>query len=626
MTDKLNFSYFRSKTNGNEVLQNNVNSKIFENLFAHNIFINALTHNILTGLQGGQANEYYHLTSAEYTGTGTGVFVRKDTPLLTGTPTVNHALVNLYQFVVGATTNDNYLGVRYSATAVNGAGYISHRARGTESTPTKVTANDVLGGLYAKGYYQIGAPPSEGWSANVGAFRILAYQDFEAGRGSFMDWATTANNGTYRTVRMYLDQDGSLTVGTVKGGASGTPGSIYSGNINIGHTTLSTDGFISITSKAKAYIDLIADYDNSSETDTAYIKMSQDNAANIAFAGMVSTDNKLPDDSALTGTIANMAVFGTSSTIGSGAGTGGIGLLSNGNLIFRHYGNWSNRRMEFFSQYDAISLNVYSDTLNFSAGQIGNRYGGTLASPTKVTSGMVLMGIYGAGYQETTSALTLNVGSIRLVASQDFTSTTAGTYWDFAVTNTGEAARVIKAKLEFSKMTFGGTSGTFDLVPYTNGGGALGTTALSWSDLFIASGGVINFNNGDMTITHGSNILTFAGGTTSFDDINATTGSFSELIKYSVDATVTASTTQSQGERPLTKEINNISVCANDNDVVTLPVAVPGYRVTVINSSAKILQIFPASGDDLGAGVNTSTTLAAGQKRLFESYDTTNYR
>jgi hypothetical protein len=36
----------------------------------------AAQHKDLAGLQGGQANEFYHLTSAEYTGTGTGAFVR----------------------------------------------------------------------------------------------------------------------------------------------------------------------------------------------------------------------------------------------------------------------------------------------------------------------------------------------------------------------------------------------------------------------------------------------------------------------------------------------------------------------------------------------------------------------
>ena len=41
-------------------------------------------HNLLTGFQGGTSSQYYHLTSVEYTGTGTGVFVRKDSAELTG--------------------------------------------------------------------------------------------------------------------------------------------------------------------------------------------------------------------------------------------------------------------------------------------------------------------------------------------------------------------------------------------------------------------------------------------------------------------------------------------------------------------------------------------------------------
>lgn len=42
----------------------------------------AADHNSLAGLQGGQASEYYHATSADYTGTGTGVFARKTSPAL----------------------------------------------------------------------------------------------------------------------------------------------------------------------------------------------------------------------------------------------------------------------------------------------------------------------------------------------------------------------------------------------------------------------------------------------------------------------------------------------------------------------------------------------------------------
>lgn len=41
-----------------------------------------IDHNQLFGLQGGQSAQYYHLTSSEYTGTGTSTFVRQNTPTL----------------------------------------------------------------------------------------------------------------------------------------------------------------------------------------------------------------------------------------------------------------------------------------------------------------------------------------------------------------------------------------------------------------------------------------------------------------------------------------------------------------------------------------------------------------
>jgi hypothetical protein len=50
-----------------------------------------------------------------------------------------------------------------------------------------------------------------------------------------------------------------------------------------------------------------------------------------------------------------------------------------------------------------------------------------------------------------------------------------------------------------------------DLSPSSNNLGSLGTSSLGWSGLFVASGGAINFNAGDITITHSSNLLTFAG-------------------------------------------------------------------------------------------------------------------
>ena len=37
-----------------------------------------------------------------------------------------------------------------------------------------------------------------------------------------------------------------------------------------------------------------------------------------------------------------------------------------------------------------------------------------------------------------------------------------------------------------------------------------------WSDLFLASGAVINFNNGDVTATHAANALAFAGASSGY--------------------------------------------------------------------------------------------------------------
>lgn len=42
-------------------------------------------------------------------------------------------------------------------------------------------------------------------------------------------------------------------------------------------------------------------------------------------------------------------------------------------------------------------------------------------------------------------------------------------------------------------------------------GGALGSATLMWSDLFLASGAVINFDNGNLTLTHSAATLTFTG-------------------------------------------------------------------------------------------------------------------
>lgn len=68
--------------------------------------------------------------------------------------------------------------------------------------------------------------------------------------------------------------------------------------------------------------------------------------------------------------------------------------------------------------------------------------------------------------------------------------------------------------------TFTTSITTPSVLATANDSGALGASGTAFSDLFLASGGVINWATGDVTITHSANTLSFAGATSGyrFDD------------------------------------------------------------------------------------------------------------
>lgn len=107
---------------------------------------------------------------------------------------------------------------------------------------------------------------------------------------------------------------------------------------------------------------------------------------------------------------------------------------------------------------------------------------------------------------------------------------------------------------------------------------------------------------------------------------NGTSWEEDNSILGSVSAGLTASTTQTQGQLPLTSIINQISTCANVNDATTLPTAVKGMQVVVVNDGANALQVFPASGDTIdGGSADASVTTAAGKRVIFWAINATDW-
>lgn len=96
-------------------------------------------------------------------------------------------------------------------------------------------------------------------------------------------------------------------------------------------------------------------------------------------------------------------------------------------------------------------------------------------------------------------------GAVR-VAHVGITATAA--VFGSAAYNFGASTPVEFAVDGTSKVVLNASS----LSPAASDGVALGTSSLMYSDLFLASGAVVNFNAGDVTLTHSSNLLTVGGG------------------------------------------------------------------------------------------------------------------
>ena len=213
--------------------------------------IAATDHNSLANLQGGTASEYFHLTSVEYTGTGTGNFVRSNGPVLTGAPTAPTAALGTNTTQIATTA---FVLANAGSLPSPVAGWLHDDGTGvhTWTTPTysQVGAPSTTG-TGASGTWGISVTGKAATVTSVTSAQVTSALGYtpvnkagDSGIGNLSMGALTATTGTFpssaavSTTPLYLTNDygapASPATSGIIFGRSGIPFASISGGQQVG--------------------------------------------------------------------------------------------------------------------------------------------------------------------------------------------------------------------------------------------------------------------------------------------------------------------------------------------------------------------------------------------------------
>jgi hypothetical protein len=173
----------------------------------------------------------------------------------------------------------------------------------------------------------------------------------------------------------------------------------------------------------------------------------------------------------------------------------------------------------------AAQIRLYEDTdagSNYTAFRVGTQAGDlTYTLPTALGSaGEVLTDVAGDGvlsWESGGGGLTVGTTTITSGTDTRILYNNAGTLGEYTLTGTGTVVAMQTAP------TFATSITTPSVLATADDSGALGASGTAFADLFLASGGVINWNAGNFTLTHSAGLLT-ANGAITGTTLTGTTG------------------------------------------------------------------------------------------------------
>lgn len=218
------------------------------------------------------------------------------------------------------------------------------------------------------------------------------------------------------------------------------------------------------------------------------------------------TWNKTNDTLAIAGaSSANYRLFLTTSDDGNLGSAIGLRQISatpaaGDSQTINFLANDSGGNLTTYATFSAAIIDP-TDTAESGTGYFKTMNAGTLRQPLVVGStGSVVINGIAVGDSTVGDGVVQSTGNNDLILRTGNTTTGSITIAD------GADAHITLTPNGVGTIKLDGNA-----TPVTNDDGSLGTGTLSWSDLFLASGGIINFNNGNLTLTHSAGTLTANG-------------------------------------------------------------------------------------------------------------------